>query len=90
MQDTVLVVTPYPYCIEEDCHAVDLEDCWIALAQLFLSCHLCPKDGRKPEDRRHKTGPDYLRYNLVFFSTFEELFLPTKGPMEDARVIKAL
>ncbi len=27
-------------------------------------------------------------YNLVFFSTFEELELPIKGPMEDAGVIK--
>ncbi len=30
MQDTVLVVPPYPYCIEEDRHNVDLEDCWTA------------------------------------------------------------
>jgi hypothetical protein len=41
---------------------------------------------------RHKTGPDYLRYDLVFFSTgctFEELTLPIKGPMEeDAGVVK--
>jgi hypothetical protein len=41
-----------------------------------------------PKDRRHKIGPHDLRYDLVFFSTFEELSLPTKGPMEDARVIK--
>ncbi len=41
-----------------------------------------------PKDGRHKTGPDYLRYNLVFFSTFEELSLPIEGPMEDAGVIK--
>ena len=40
----------------------------------------------------HKTGPDDLRYklsyNLVFFSTCEELKLPIHGPMEDAGVIK--
>jgi hypothetical protein len=36
----------------------------------------------------HKNGPDYLRYYLVFFSTFkfEELTLPIMGPMEDAGV----
>jgi hypothetical protein len=86
VQDIVLrlVVPPYPYCIEEDCHDVDLEDCWTALPQLILSCHLRPKGRRKPKDRRHKTGPHNLRYNLVFFSTFEELTLPIKGPMEDA------
>ena len=27
MQDTVLVVPPYPYSIEEDIHDVPLEDC---------------------------------------------------------------
>jgi hypothetical protein len=33
-------------------------------------------------------SPDDLSYYLVFFSTFEELTLPIKGPMEDAGVIK--
>ncbi len=84
----MLVVPPYPYCIEEDHNDVDLEDCWTALPQLFFSCHLHPKGGRKPKDGRHKTGPDDLRYDLVFFSTFEELTLPIKGPMEDAGVVK--
>jgi hypothetical protein len=54
-----------------------------ALPLLFFSCHLRLTGGRKPKDRRHKTGPYNLRYNLVFFSTFEELILPIKGPMED-------
>jgi hypothetical protein len=84
----VLVVPPYPHCIEEDHHDVDLEDCWTALPQLFFSCQLRPTGGRKPKDGRHKTGPDYLMYDLVFFSTFDELSLPTKGPMEDAGVVK--
>jgi hypothetical protein len=43
---------------------------------------------KMPKDGRHKTGPDDLRYNLVFFSTFEELTFPIKGPMEDAQVVK--
>ncbi len=88
MQDTVLVVPPYPYCIVEDHHAVDLEDCWNALPQLSFSCHLRPTGGRMPKDARHKIGPDDLRYDLVFFSTFEELTLPIKGPMEVAGVVK--
>ena len=41
-----------------------------------------------PKTGSHKTGPDNLRYDLVFFSTFEELTLPIKGPMEDAGVVK--
>ena len=41
-----------------------------------------------PKTGSHKTGPDDLRYDLVFFSTFEELTLPIKGPMEDAGVVK--
>ena len=41
-----------------------------------------------PKTGSFKTGPDDLRYDLVFFSTFEELTLPIKGPMEDAGVVK--
>ncbi len=33
-------------------------------------------------------GPDDVCYTLVFFSTFEVLDLPIKGPMEDAGVVK--
>ena len=88
MQDTVLVVPPYPYCIEEDRHAVDLEDCWTALPQLFFTCHLCPAGARPPKNSSYKIGPDDLLFQLVFFSTFEELHLPIHGPMEDAEVLK--
>ena len=41
-----------------------------------------------PKTGCHKTGQDDLRYDLVFFSTFEELKLPITGPMEDAGVVK--
>jgi hypothetical protein len=41
-----------------------------------------------PKNCYHKTGPDDIKNNLVFFSTFEELVMPIKGPMEDAEVIK--
>ena len=88
VQDTILVVPPYPFCIEEDRHDVPLEDCWYARPQLFFTCVLRPKDGRLPKNRTYKTGPDDIIYTLVFFSTFEELKLPIKGPMEDAGVIK--
>ena len=79
---------PYPYCIEEDRHDVPLEDCWYARPQLFLKCTLIPKDGRQPKNPTYIYGPDGVSYYLVFFSTFEELTLPIKGPMEDAKVIK--
>jgi hypothetical protein len=36
----------------------------------------------------YKIGPDDLLFNLVFFSTFEELDLPIHGPMEGAAVLK--
>ena len=88
VQDTVVVVPPYPYSIEEDHHDVPLKDCWYARPQLFFKCILRPKDGRLPKNRTYKTGPDDLVYYLVFFNTFEELTLPIKGPMEDAGVIK--
>ncbi len=85
VQDTILVVPPYPYCIEEERHNVPLEDCWYASPQLFFTCILRPNDGRLPKNRTYKTGPDDIIYTLIFFSTFEE---PIKGPMEDAGVIK--
>ncbi len=88
VQDTTLVVPPYPFCIEEDRHDAPLEDCWYARPHLFFTCFLWPKDGRLPKNRTYKTGHDDIVYTLVFFSTFEELKLPIKGPMEDAGVIK--
>jgi hypothetical protein len=42
----------------------------------------------KPKNPTYRSCPDDLSYNLVFFSTFEELTLPIKGPMEDAGLIK--
>ncbi len=77
-----------PYCIEEDRHDIPLEDCWYARPQLFFTCVLRPKDGRLPKNLSYKTGPDDIIYTLVFFSTFEELKLPIKRPMEDAGGIK--
>jgi hypothetical protein len=41
-----------------------------------------------PKTCCHKTGPDDVKYNLVFFSTYEGLKLPIQGPMEDAGVVK--
>jgi hypothetical protein len=41
-----------------------------------------------PKNPLYMTGQDDLLFNLVFFSTFEELNLPIKGPMEDAGVVK--
>ncbi len=57
-------------------------------ATALLQLPPAPKGRKKPKDWRHNTGPDNLRYDLVFFSTFEELTLPIKGPMEDAGVVK--
>jgi hypothetical protein len=35
-----------------------------------------------------KTSPDDTTHSFVFFSIFESLDLPIKGPMEDAGVTK--
>ena len=83
-----MVVPPYPYCLEEDRHSVPLDDCWYARPELFFTCHLRPAHGRLPKNSTYKHGPDDLCYTLVFFSTFEVLDLPIKGPMEDAGVVK--
>ena len=88
VQDTILVIPPYPYCIEEENDDVPLEDCWYARPQLLFTCYLRPKGGRTPRNKTYTYGPDDLRYHLVFFSTFEELKLPISGPMESAGVTK--
>jgi hypothetical protein len=90
VQDTILVIPPYPYCIAEVPQDVPLEDCWPGYArpQLLFTCYLRPKGGRPPKNRTYSCGPDDLHYHLVFFSTFEELKLPISGPMESAGVTK--
>jgi hypothetical protein len=65
-----------------------VEDCWYARPELLFTCALRPKNGRKPKNATYKTGPDDKAYSFVFFSTFEVLDLPIKGPMEDAGVTK--
>ena len=88
LQDNILVIPPYPYCIEEDSYDVPLEDCWYARPQLLFTCYLRPKDVRAQKNSHYRLGPDDIRYHLVFFSTFEELKLPISGPIERAGVTK--
>ena len=65
-QDTVVVVPPYPYCIEEDHLDVDLEDCWYARPQLFFKCYLRPKNAREPKNSTYKAGPRIYLYIHVY------------------------
>ena len=65
MQDTVLIIPPYPYNLEEDHHDVALEDMWYARPQLYFTCALRPKNGRKPKYANYKTGPDDKTYSFV-------------------------
>ena len=88
VQDTILVIPPYPYCIEEVPQDVPLEECWYARPQLLFTCFLRPQGGRPPKNPSYRCGPDDRPYHLVFFSTFEELMLPISGPMESAGVTK--
>jgi hypothetical protein len=83
LQDTVIVVPPYPYCIKEDRNDVPQQGCWYAQPLLFFTGYLRPKDGRSSKQPTYKTGLDDLEVTLVFFSTFEEPTLPIKGPMEN-------
>ncbi len=60
VQDTILVVPPYPYSIAEDTNDVPWEDMWYARAQLFFTCHMSPSGGRQPKNPSYKIGPDDL------------------------------
>ena len=51
------------------------------------TCVLLADRGRPPKNPSYKIGPDDLLFNLVFFSTFEELILPIHGPMDDSGVL---
>ncbi len=81
VQDTIVVVPPYPYSIEDDPADVPFEDCWYARPQLFFNCHLRPSGARPPKNSSYKIGPDDLLFQLVFFSTFENLNLSIHGPI---------
>ncbi len=88
MQDTILVIPSYPYCIEKVNNDVQLEACWYASQQLHFACYLHPTGGRPPKNASYRCCPHDLCYHLVFFSTFEELKLPISRLMERAGVTK--
>jgi hypothetical protein len=39
VQDTIVMVPPYPYSITEDIEDVTFEDCWYARTQLLFTKH---------------------------------------------------
>jgi hypothetical protein len=74
VQDMVLVVPPYPYYIKEDLLDVPLRDrhCWYAVLCMTPALLDLPPASQGS----YRTGlDDFLFFNLVFFSTFEELNL---------------
>ncbi len=42
VQDTIVMVQPYPYSITDDTDDVPFADCLYASPQLFFKCHLSP------------------------------------------------
>ena len=54
----------------------------LCILQLFFTCFLRPVGGRRPKREMDTYGPDDIRVDLMFFSTFEDLDLPGSGPME--------
>ena len=78
-----MIIPPYPFTLEDPAN-VPLEDAWYARPQLFFSCWFRPADGRPPSQGNYTRGPDDFEMHLVFFSTFEELKLPVRSPIDDA------
>ena len=78
-----MIIPPYSYTLEDPAD-VPLEDAWYARPQLFFSCWFRPVDGRPPSQGNYTRGPDDFEMHLVFFSTFEELKLTARSPMDDA------
>ncbi len=88
LQDSMLVIPPFPYCREEDAYDVPLEDsgCWYARLQLLFTSYLRPKDGRAQKNAHYRHCPGDIPYHMAFFSTFEEVKLPISRQMELAGV----
>ena len=78
-----MIIPPYPFTLEDPPN-VPLEDTWYARPHLFFSCWFRPTGGRPPSQGNYTIGPDDFQMELVFFSTFEELQLPARGPMDHA------
>ncbi len=69
-QDTIVIVLPYPYCTEEDCHDVALEDCWFARPQLFFKCCMRPEHGRVQKNYTYKASPGIYKYIRIYLSMY--------------------
>jgi len=78
-----MILPPYPFSLE-DPDDIPLEDAWHARPQVFFKCWLRPKHGRPPARTNYTRDPDDIEAHLVFFSMFEELKLPARGPMDHA------
>jgi hypothetical protein len=85
VQDTIVVVPPYPYSITEDIDDVPFKDCWCARPQLFFQCYMRPTGGRQPKHWSYKIGPDDLLFNLVFSARLRSLTCPS---MDQWRTLK--
>ena len=78
-----MIIPPYPFILEDPAD-VPVENSWYARPQLFFSCWFHPMDCRQPSQGNYTRGPDDFEMQLVFLSTFDELQLPARGPMDDA------
>jgi hypothetical protein len=67
VQNTIIVIPPYPYCIEEVPQNVPLEDCWYACQpeQLLFTCYLRPTGGR-----RSINGSEPMQNGQVIFQWY--------------------
>ena len=73
---------PYPFVLEDPAD-VPVEECWFARPQLHFTYYLRARDGRSPTGRC-TYGEDDIQVQLMFYSTFEVLDLPSSQacPME--------
>ncbi len=70
VQDTILVIPPYTYCIEEDNEDVPLEDCWYASQQLLFTCYgaTCVQRVGDPQ-RMHPTDAALMTSDTTWSSS---------------------
>ncbi len=91
VQDTIFVIPPYPFCIEESMRRFPTMFRCKNVGNLLCSFFLPATCDQRVRDlqRMHPTNAD-IRHHLAFLSTFEKLNLnlPIDRPMEHAGVTK--
>ncbi len=81
VQDTIIVVLPYPYSKADDIDDAPFEGCWHARSQLFFKCHHRPTGrpyGRQSPPHTLVSGWLLNSYNPTHVMQAQGFWLPLR------------